>query len=65
MVRRGSSKTAEVGRGATDPRETREVPPNAARKIPLHPRRGHRLLLSASAALFLCWLALLAWLAFS
>jgi hypothetical protein len=65
MVRRGSSKTADVGRGATDRKGTPEVPPIPPRKIPLHPRRGNRLLLSASAALFLGWLAILAWLAFS
>jgi hypothetical protein len=65
MVRRRSSKTADAGRGETDRGETRTVPPIPSRKFALHPRRGSRLLLSASAVLFLCWLALLAWLAFS
>ena len=65
MVKRGASKQADAGRGTLDRRGTRDVPPLALPKSPLQPRRGSRLLLSASAALFLCWLAMLAWLAFS
>ncbi len=66
MARRGASKTADAGRETTNRRGTHQVPPLVVRKAaPWQPRRGNRLLLSASVALFLSWLAVLAWLAFS
>ena len=65
MVRRVARKTAEAEHGTMGRGGMREVPPLALRKSPLQPRRGNRLRLSASVLLFLCWFAMLAWLAFS
>jgi hypothetical protein len=65
MGTRESGKATDTKREPMARRGTREVLPITVRKPPLQPRRGKRRVLSASVALFLCWLAMLAWLAFS
>jgi len=62
MSRRGSGKPASGANGGKD-RKTLIAPATASREpLPVHPRRGNRGLLIASALLFLAWLAVLAWL---
>lgn len=65
MHRRWSGKTVERGVGAWDRKGTREGPPISLQQPPLQPRCGNRLILPTSLVFFLCWLAMLAWLAFS
>jgi hypothetical protein len=65
MGRRGSGKAAGAGRGAMDRKAAGEPSATSSSNAPVRPRRGKRLLLATSSLLFLVWLIVLAWLAFS
>ena len=65
MGRRGSGKAAGAGRGAVDRTAAGEPSATSLPDAPIRPRRGKRLPLATSSLLFLFWLIVLAWLAFS
>lgn len=65
MARHTANKMPEMAAGALHRKGLRDVPPPPAKEIPPHPRRGSRVLLFASVTVFLVWLCILAWLAFS
>jgi len=65
MARRTANKTPELAAEVLHREKLRDSPPPSVRPIQPHPRRGNRVLLCLSVALFLGWLAILAWLAIS
>ena len=65
MGRRGSGKAAGAGRGAMDRKVAGGPSARPLPDAPVRPRRGKRPLLAISSLLFLIWLIVLAWLAFS